>query len=1002
MNKAYKLALAIAVYSALALPASAQPGKKTPGKPSAPKPAPAAPAKPATPVAPEAPKPSYPAETPAGTKLIEVVSPIAGKLVIPYAKFKLKNGLTLVVHEDKSDPIVHVDVTYHVGSSREHLGISGFAHFFEHMMFQGSKNVADEEHFKIVSESGGELNGTTNTDRTNYFETMPSNQLETALWLESDRMGFLLPAVTQKKFEVQRATVKNERGQNYDNRPYGLVNEVTTKNLYPYGHPYGWSPIGYVEDLNRVGVDDLKRFFMRWYGPDNATLTVGGDCNTMDVVRLAEKYFLSIPAGKAVEPLKKVMLSLDKDRYISGEDQILYPLLYMAYPTVPGRHKDEPALDCLAEIIGGGSNGLLYKNLDKKRLAVQSGANHPCQELAGEFTIQVVGLDGKPLANMEKIVRETFAEFEKRGATDEDLERFKAGYESNSIRSLGEVSGKVSQLAFFQTFYGNPNIIQEEIDRRNAVTKEDVMRAYNTYIKGKGAVILSWVPKGKKELIAAPNNFRTDSTKYEKPLVDEYKGLTYTEPTDSFDRSKRPAAGANPVVKIPKYWNQKWANGVKVIGAESKELPTVGMLITLKGGHIMEQNMKDKAGIAELVANLMNESTEKFSTEEFESQEILYGANIRISNGAQSMSIYMDALTKNIDGALALLEERMFHPRFSPDDFDRIKQQTIQGIENSKIQPSTISRQVFAKLMYGKDHIYSVPTSGTIESIKSITLDDVKKYYKDYFSSANAEVVIVGNVDEKEFTGKLDFLKNWAAKPITMPVLPATPAAGKTRIYLVNKDNAPQTEIRTGYMALPYDATGEFYKSNLMNFALGGAFNSRINLNLREDKGWTYGSNSGFRGSEIPGPFVSAASVKGSATDSALFEMMKEIKNYRENGITEAELEFTKKSIGQSEAREYETLEQKAGFLNQIQHYNLPANYVDQQQAILNGLTKEEVKALAAKNLPVDEMIILVVGDKAKIKKPLQRLGYEIIELDTKGDVVVPGAKAKDAPSPWK
>jgi zinc protease len=755
--------------------------------------------------------------------------------------------------------------------------------------------------------------------------------------------------------------------------------------------------------LNRVSVNELKNFFMRWYGPDNATLTVGGDVNTMDVLRLAEKYFLPIPPGqKKVGPLSPVMLSLDKDRYISGEDQIRFPLLYMVYPTVPGKHKDEAALDCLSEIIGGGSNSLLYKNLDKKRIALQSGASHPCRELAGEFSIQVLPLPGKTLADMEKIVRETFVEFEKRGVTDEDLERFIAGYESSSIRSLAQVSGKVSQLAAFETFYGNPNLIQEEIDRRKSVTKADVMRVYNTYIKGKGAVILSWVPKGEKKLVAAPDNFKIDSTKYVKPTVDEYAGLTYTEPKDNFDRSKRPASGANPVVKVPQFWNQKWKNGIKVIGAENTELPTVGMLITLKGGHMIEQNMKGKAGIANIFAQLMNESTEKFSTEEFESQEIVYGANISVSSSNQSMSIYMDALTNNVDGALALLEERMFHPRFAPDDFERIKQQTIEGIENNTTQPTAIAGEVFSKLLYGKDHIFAIPASGTVESVKSITLDDVKKFYADYFSAATAEIVIVGNVKEKDFTSKLDFLKNWEAKPVVLPTLPATPAAGKTKIFLVDKEKAPQSEIRMGYIALPYDVTGEYYKANLMNFALGSAFNSRINLNLREDKGWTYGSRSGFRGSDVAGPFVSQAGVKGTATDSSLFEMIKEINKYRAEGITEEELEFTKKSIGQSEALEYETLEQKAGFLNQIQKYNLPSNYVEQQQAILNALTKEQVKALANKHLPVENMVILVVGDKAKIKKPLQRLGYEIVELDTKGEPVADKPKTKESPAPWR
>ncbi|MEK7224752.1 MAG: pitrilysin family protein, partial [Bacteroidota bacterium] len=275
------------------------------------------------------------------TKLVEKVAKQGSEIVIPYEKYVLPNGLTLIIHEDHSDPVVHVDVTYHVGSAREEIGKSGFAHFFEHMMFQGSDNVADEQHFKIVSDAGGTLNGTTNRDRTNYFETVPSNQLEKMLWLESDRMGYLLDAVTQKKFEIQRSAVKNERGQNYDNRPYGLLQEFAAKNLYPYGHPYSWLTIGYVEDLNRVDVNDLKNFFLRWYGPNNATLTVGGDVKPADVVKLAEKYFGAIPRGPEVNPVVVPPAILDQDRYVSYNDNYArVPLMAVVYPTVPLYHKD--------------------------------------------------------------------------------------------------------------------------------------------------------------------------------------------------------------------------------------------------------------------------------------------------------------------------------------------------------------------------------------------------------------------------------------------------------------------------------------------------------------------------------------------------------------------------------------------------------------------------------------------------------------------------------------
>ncbi len=467
------------------------------------------------------------------TKLVEKVTKHGNEIVIPYEKYVLPNGLTLIIHEDHSDPVVHVDVTYHVGSAREEIGKSGFAHFFEHMMFQGSDNVADEQHFKIVSDAGGTLNGTTNRDRTNYFETVPSNQLEKMLWLEADRMGFLLDAVTQKKFEIQRSTVKNERGQNYDNRPYGLANETASRNLYPYGHPYSWLTIGYVEDLNRVDVNDLKNFFLRWYGPNNATVSVGGDVNPAEVVKLVEKYFGGIPRGPEVNPVVVPPAVLSNDRYVSYVDNYAkLPLLLVVYPTVPNYHKDMGALACLAQVLGQGKNSVLYQQMVKKQTALQASTFSSLSELAGEFFIQLIPSPGKSLAALDSIYRNSLDSFEVRGVTDEDIAKFKGGIESQLINGLQSVSGKISQLASFQTFTGNPNKIADLIKMYQAVTKEDVMRVYNEYIKGKGAVVLSVLPKGQEKLIAAADNYKIDSSKYDAPDYG-YAGLKYTKAKDS-------------------------------------------------------------------------------------------------------------------------------------------------------------------------------------------------------------------------------------------------------------------------------------------------------------------------------------------------------------------------------------------------------------------------------------------------------------------------------------
>ncbi len=923
----------------------------------------------------------------AQTKLVEKVTKTGAEIVIPYEKYVLSNGLTLIVHEDHSDPVVHVDVTYHVGSAREEIGKSGFAHFFEHMMFQGSDNVADEQHFKIVSDAGGTLNGTTNRDRTNYFETVPSNQLEKMLWLESDRMGFLLDAVTQKKFEIQRSTVKNERGQNYDNRPYGLLFETASKNLYSYGHPYSWLTIGYVEDLNRVVVDDLKNFFLRWYGPNNATVTVGGDVKPADVVKLVEKYFGVIPKGPEVKPVIVPAAVVPTDRYASYVDNYAkLPLLFIVYPTVPNYHEDMGALACLAQVLGQGKNSVLYQQLIKKQLALQASSFSQLSELSGELAFQLLPSPGKTLAQMDTLYRHALDSFEARGVTDDDVAKFKGGIESQLINGLQSVSGKVSQLAAFQTFTGNPNKIADLLKIYQAVTKSDVMRVYNKYIKGKGGVFLSVLPKGQEKLIAAADNYKVDSSIYNAPDYG-YTGLKYIKAKDNFDRSKTPGNGANPTVKVPKFWRKDTPNGVKMIGSETTEIPTVNVTITIPGGHLLQAVDTSKIGLAGIFGAMMNEDTKKYTAEQMALELQKLGSSVSVSSKVDGIIFSVQSLKKNLPATLALLEERMLNPKFSEAAFTRIQKQELEGFKQLKADPAAVADLVFAKMNYGPNNILAMSEDGTEHTIRNMSMKDVEYYFNNYMTSQGTKVVVVGDIKQAEVLPMLSFLNKLPNKKITIPKPAAPPTAiDKTKVYVVDIPKAAQSQFRVGYATgLKYDATGDYYKARLMNYGLGGDFNSRLNLNLREDKGWTYGARSGFSADSYSGDFEFSAGIRADATDSALVEVMKEINNYRTNGITEAELKFMKNSLGQRDALLYETGFQKAGFIGRILDYNLPANYVDQQNKILAALTKEQVNASAKKMLTPDKINILLVGDKAKIYEGVKKLGYEIIELDTDG-----------------
>ena len=921
-------------------------------------------------------------------KLIEKADKNDNPFFIPYEKYVLENGLTIIIHEDHSDPIVHTDVTYHVGSAREELGRSGFAHFYEHMMFQGSDHVGDEQHFKIVSAAGGTLNGTTNTDRTNYFETMPSNQLEVALWLESDRMGFLLDAVTQKKFEIQRSTVKNERGQNYDNKPYGLVNEKIGQAMYPYGHPYNWPTIGYISDLNNANLEDLKQFFLRWYGPNNATLTVVGDVNTKDVLKLAEKYFGKIPTCPEIPKVDKTPVTLDKTRYISYEDNVRQPMISINFPTVPQNDKEEIALDALAEILSGNKNSPVYKKFIYDQKALSAYCSHPTQELAGKFNFTGITLPGVALTDVEMLFNDVLNEFKTNGITDADVQSFKLKTEASLLNSIASVNGKAASLASGQVYTNNPNNLADYYTQLKNLKATDIMRVFDKYIYKQPAVILSVYPKGNPTAVARPNNFEMDTTKvYEKALKAEKSNLQYAKAKDDFDRSKQPIPGPINSLKVPEYWTKTLDNNLKMIGTFSEELPLVSIQLAVGAGHVFEPF--EKAGIATLTAEMFKESTVNNAGEVLSQALSNMGSRIDVNANSTEIVFNINSLLKNLDSTLAIFKEIFFTPIMDQDEFAKVKNQLLQNISNQNMQATAIASNSYNKYLYGDKHIFSTPVIGTAESVDKVSIEDVRKYFEDFFSPNNSTLVVVGKLTQESALKKLKFLNDWKNKNLVFPKEMPIPNIEKTKIYFQHKDKAPQSEIRIGYVALPFDAYGDFYNCQLMNFILGGTFNSRINLNLREDKGYTYGARSSFNGSKYKGPFTVSAGVKATATDSSVVEMMKEIKNYKKSGITEEELAYTKNSISLSEALRYETNSQKAGFLKRIVEYNLEKDYLEKQKNILKSATKQSINATANKYLQEDKMIIVVVGNRDLVMEPLKKLGYEIDEYNNEGRFVI-------------
>ena len=926
---------------------------------------------------------------PAGITLIETSDGGDSGISIPYSKYQLANGLTVVLHEDHSDPLVHVDVTYHVGSNREEPGRSGFAHFFEHMMFQGSENVADEEHFKIISNAGGTLNGTTNSDRTNYFETVPANQLETVIWLEADRMGVFLDAVTQEKFEVQRETVKNERGERVDNRPYGRALETLNKSLYPEDHPYHWPVIGWLEDLNRADLTDLKRFFLRWYGPNNAVLTIGGDIDPMATLAMVNKYFGPIPRGPEVENLPKQPASLEETRYVTLEDNIYLPALAMMMPTVHAYHEDEAALDAAAEILGQGQASLLYQRLVQTGRAVQANVNHSCRELACEMWFIVIQnpASGETLTEMEAAVRETIAEFAERGVMEDDLVKFKAGYESGRVFGLQSVAGKVTTLAAFEIYTGSPGGINAEIDSYLGVQLEDVQRVFDEYISGKPSVVLSIVPNGRPELAAAEQTFDAGPRNLPESFGDEGMELTLRPVQDEFDRSVRPTPGQNPTVELPPISDFTLANGVRVLAVPNTETPTITVRVVFEAG--MRDEPRGKAGLTAMTTALMGEATQSKSAAEFAEALERIGASISVNPGTYTTSVTLSTLAKNLQPAMDLLLERITQPAFNEEDFARLKQQTLEGLMQERKTPAWLANRAIDAVLEGPSSPLSYPLSGLPSTVESITLEDVKGFYGAHMPTHMTGITISSSLPQEDIVAALEGL---AALEVSEPVRPAMammrPEIKGRTVYLVNKEGAAQSSLRSGQHSIAYDATGDFYRAGLANFVLGGNFNSRVNLNLREDKGYTYGAFTGFSGGPEYGSFRFSSEVNKDATAASIVELLSELERYDAEGMDTEDFEFMRNAIGQRDARQYETPGSKLGLLNNILRYDLPLNYRTLQKNLLAESDREALNQLAGELIDPDNMAIVVVGDEATIREELEALGMPVVSLDEDGQVV--------------
>jgi zinc protease len=917
-------------------------------------------------------------------------------LSLNYEKFTLDNGLDVVLHEDHSDPIVAVAIMVHVGSNREKPGRTGFAHFFEHMLFQKSENVGEGGFFKNIDEWGGTFNGGTWTDGTVYYEVVPKDALEKVFWMESDRMGYFINAVSLASLEGEKPVVQNEKRQRVDNQPYGHTQSVILKEMYPEGHPYNWTVIGELEDLQNATLADVKDFYEQWYGPNNATLVVVGDINKAEVKDLINKYFGEIPARGQDVPMKPQPVSLAETKVLYYEDNYAsLPEIRLTYPTVEQYNADQWALDALGQILSDGKRAPLYKAIvEESKVAPNVSSYNSSNELAGTFTIRVRANSGVDLDSVRLVLNDALTKFDKEGFDVKDLDRIKAGLETNFYNGISSVLGKAFQLAQYNEYAGNPGFVEKDIANIKAVTKEDVMRVFREYVLGKNHIVTNFVPKGGGELamqgaVLADVKEEAIVPFTESEIIEEEGGLTYARTVSKFDRSVEPGFGETPLVNPPKIWKEKLANGMNVYGVESKELPLVNFSFRIMGGHYLDD--PNKVGVANLMTDIMMEGTAKKTPEELEDAIGQLGANINLFTSDEYIQVSGNCLSRNFNATMDLVSEILLEPRWDQKEFDRIINQTINTIQQRETNPNAIAQVVMSKRMYGDDHIFAHPAIGYQDVVKNITLDDLKAFYAKNFAPNVTNFHVAGSVSKNgaiEALGRLT--KEWTKKTVNMPKysVPATPTA--PQLYFVDIPDAKQSVIAISRLTVPSNDKA-YDEIMVANDRLGDGSSGRLFQILREEKQFTYGAYAfPSRNVYAPSSFTASSSVKSNVTKEALDTFKEGIGTYGET-FTADDLKKTQTAMIKENARRFETLNSLLGILQNISTYNLPMDYIDAEQKTVTSATLESIRATDNTYFDLNNYIFVVVGDKATQFDRLKVDGPgSPIEVDRYGKVLSP------------
>ncbi|MCZ7555576.1 MAG: insulinase family protein [Bacteroidia bacterium] len=872
---------------------------------------------------------------------------------IEFEKYTLANGLQVILCVNRSIPAVNVNLWYHVGSKNEEQGKSGFAHLFEHMMFQGSKHVQGE-YLALIERAGanlrtGGVNGTTNEDRTNYFQTVPTSSLEYALWMESDRMGFLDDVLTQESFANQQDVVKNEKRQG-DNAPYSAVQYLVAEHLYPFGHPYAHTVIGSITDLTNATLDDVREFFNTWYVPNNCSLTLCGDFDPDVAKRLIRKYFGPIPAGKPLSRPGVNIPVLPSTKRVHATDRVPAARVEFVY-AVPQQYSPEEApLDAAAEILGQGKNSLLFRRLvSELKLANNVRVRNTSREIAGQFHIIVTASEGADLGRITTEIDEQIQAFAKQGSTSEDLLRFKAGAAMQFISGLeriGGFGGIADRLNGYNTYLGTPDYFQQDYDRYQQVSADAVKRDFRTWI----------ADAHRLEVIITPE---TSS----RPDAEE------------FDRSIPPSTEGPVVFQSPVVERTSLDNGLEVVVSRRGQLPLFSARLLLKTQDQLET--ADKAGCSALTADMLDEGTAKRNAIRIKEDLDRIGASLSVNGSKMSAAVSLRTLAQYRDEAMEIFSDVILNPAFPEQEFDRVRRQSIDDVRRGKNDPSTLASRLLATLLFGKEHPLGIPANGSETSLSALTTDDLRRTWGTFWRPNNAVLVFVGDITlEQAVSLAKKYLGEWKAADLPTQTLPTLVAPPAHTIYLCDRPSAPQSEIRIGSVA-PDRFSPDYHLLQLTNALLGGAFSSRLNLNLREDKGYTYGAFSRVGAGKGYGSWLATAGVQSAYTREALFEFRKEIEGMSGTiPVTEDELRNMKNNLMRGYTQNFESNEMVLGQLASLLSFDLPLSELDTYLSETSAQTVPRVTEAAQRHLRFNHAITVVVGDLAVTEAAVKELAW--------------------------